>query len=323
MDKHPLVSIVITNYNRGTTIARAIESALAQDYPNLEIIVSDNCSTDDSHTTISNYIQDKRIKYYRNETNIGMLGNFKISFEERAKGEYITIVNSDDELINSKFISQSVDLINKYPNIVIVKSNNITSSSFGEFENKNDSYKEFYTGLDFLKQIDFTVDFGWTGILLHKKSIDILNIFENEVIAGDYFTNFKLLTIGNICFNKHASYKYFLHKQNASNSALALEQIPQLFKELEVVFNLLINKCDSDNFTIIKSKMITFYFNSIYHFHYLQSRKTFPKAKQLMMQYNSQVLQKLIQQKQIKQLNYLFYFPWLGRVLTNIKKKIF
>jgi glycosyltransferase involved in cell wall biosynthesis len=319
----PLISIIITNYNRGKTVARAIESALTQDYPNLEIIVSDNCSTDDSHTIILNYIQDKRIKYYRNETNIGMLGNFKISFEERATGEYLTIVNSDDELINPQFISQSIALINKYPNVVIVKSNNITSSNFGDILNKNDSYNEFYYGIDFLKNINYNIDFGWTGILLHRELVNAFNIFDTYLIGADYFTNFKLLTNGNICFNKHASYKYFLHKQNASNSALVLEQIPQLFKELEVVFNMLINKCDSDNFTIIKSKMITFFFNRIYHFHYLQSRKTFPKAKELMMQYNSQVLQKLIQQKQIKQLNYLFYFPWLGRVLTKIKKKIF
>jgi glycosyltransferase involved in cell wall biosynthesis len=319
----PLISIVITNYNRGKTLARSIESALAQDYPNLEIIISDNCSSDDSDAIILNYLHDKRINYFRNEANIGMLGNFKISFEERAKGEYITIVNSDDHLINPKFISQSVDLINKYSNVVIVKSNNITSSNNGDFENKNDSYNEFYEGIDFLKVINYSIDFGWTGILLYRELVNSFNIFDTYLIGADYFTNFKLLTIGNICFNKHASYKYYLHKQNASNKAFTIDQLPFIFKEFDAFFNLLIERCNTTNSLIIKNKMIEFYFNSIYHFHYLQSRKTFPKAKQLMMQYNSQVLKKLIQQKQIKQLNYLFYFPWLGRVLTNIKKKIF
>ena len=66
----PLVSIIITNYNREKTIARAIESALEQDYHNIEIIISDNCSTDNSHSIISNYIKDKRICYYRNEINL-------------------------------------------------------------------------------------------------------------------------------------------------------------------------------------------------------------------------------------------------------------
>ena len=63
----PLVSIVITNYNREKTIATAIESALVQDYPNLEIIISDNCSTDDSVNIIKKYIDDPRIRFFQND----------------------------------------------------------------------------------------------------------------------------------------------------------------------------------------------------------------------------------------------------------------
>ena len=173
----PLVSIVITCYNREKTIGRAIDSALAQDYPNLEIIVSDNCSTDNSNIIISKYLKDSRIKYFRNEENVGMFNNFSISFEKRASGDFVSIVNSDDELINSRFISQSIDLVNKYENIVIVKSDSkLTSYSYTKYQ-QNSIYSEFYRGLDFLKEINFQNDFGWAGILVNRSILNEMKIF--------------------------------------------------------------------------------------------------------------------------------------------------
>src|SRR5262245_45552735 len=112
----PLVSIVITSYNRARWIGKAIESALAQDYPNIEIIVSDNCSTDNSDEIIKSYCHDPRIRYSRNAENIGMIPNFQKAFFEIAKGDYITNISSDDYLVHPQFISKAVDIINKYEN---------------------------------------------------------------------------------------------------------------------------------------------------------------------------------------------------------------
>ena len=125
----PLVSIIITSFNREKFIEMAIQSALNQDYPNLEIIISDNNSTDNSDTIIKKYMHDKRIKYFVNDVNIGMTPNFKLATEQRAKGEYITYISSDDYLLSDKFISNAVDLINKYPNIVLVIAKNSTQDS--------------------------------------------------------------------------------------------------------------------------------------------------------------------------------------------------
>ena len=67
MQKTPLVSVIITSYNCEKYIADAIKSACQQDYNNLEIIVSDNCSTDRSPEIIESFLSDKRIKYFRND----------------------------------------------------------------------------------------------------------------------------------------------------------------------------------------------------------------------------------------------------------------
>jgi len=126
MEEYPLISIVITSYNRAAFITEAIESALNQDYPNLEIIISDNNSTDNTNEVVAPYLTDTRIKYSRNETNIGMLANFKKATAELARGQYISYISSDDYLINNSFLSESVAIIQRHVNVVAVFGQNQT-----------------------------------------------------------------------------------------------------------------------------------------------------------------------------------------------------
>jgi len=66
----PLISIIIPTYNREKTIGRAIKSAVAQTYPNLEVIVVDDGSTDNSKNAVKQ-LKDKRIAYVSHKTNLG------------------------------------------------------------------------------------------------------------------------------------------------------------------------------------------------------------------------------------------------------------
>ena len=92
----PKVSIAIPVYNRETLVQRAIESALAQTYSEIEIIVVDNCSSDNTYEVIQKYAQiDKRVKCFRNERNIGPVPNWQRAVE-KSQGEYVKILFSDD-----------------------------------------------------------------------------------------------------------------------------------------------------------------------------------------------------------------------------------
>lgn len=318
----PLVSIVITNYNREKSIAKAIESALEQDYPNLEIIISDNFSTDNSHQVISRYTNDKRVRYFRNQTNLGMLGNFKICFEERAKGDYITIVNSDDELINPQFISQCVTLINKHENIAIVKSNHIVNNQGKDIFMRYDSYKEFYTGIDFLKEINFDLDFGWAGIFLNKKHLDTLHVFNSDITAADYTTNFKLLLKGNICFNKHNSYKYYIHGQNTSLTSYSAYQTKIVTNELSFFFEHLKQLTNDSDFYLIEQKLKTFYISYIYKFNYIGNRNQMQPVIELLKKFNEEIYSNYQKKLSTKKFKLLFYYPKAGEFITKIKKAL-
>ncbi|MBS2098543.1 glycosyltransferase family 2 protein [Carboxylicivirga linearis] len=94
--QNPLVSILITSYNREKYIAQAIESAINQTYRNIEIIILDDCSTDRSHEIAKDYAEKyDHIFAYRNAENIGQFPN-RNKIVEYVKGAYIKYLDSDD-----------------------------------------------------------------------------------------------------------------------------------------------------------------------------------------------------------------------------------
>lgn len=115
----PLVSICIPCYNSENTIGRTIQSVLDQTYPNLEIIVSDNASTDRT-VEVVRQIQDDRIKLFINETNVGMTKNFKAAIS-RSSGRYVKCLCADD-IIAPECVEKQVNAFLSHPsdNIVMV-----------------------------------------------------------------------------------------------------------------------------------------------------------------------------------------------------------
>lgn len=92
------VTIAIPVYNREKMVVQALESALAQNVKGLEILVVDNCSTDGTWEVLQGF-SDPRLRIVRNETNVGLQGNFNRCLE-LAGGRYVMVLCSDDRLLN-------------------------------------------------------------------------------------------------------------------------------------------------------------------------------------------------------------------------------
>lgn len=90
-----LVSIIMPSYNTGRFIKETIESVLAQSYPTRELIIVDDCSTDDTDDVVSQYLADERIRYIKNDTNSGAAVSRNRALRE-AKGKWIAFLDSDD-----------------------------------------------------------------------------------------------------------------------------------------------------------------------------------------------------------------------------------
>lgn len=94
----PLVSIVVPTYNRASLACRAIDSALAQTWPAIEVVVVDDGSTDDTSAALEAYASDPRVVCVRHELNRGATAA-KNTGLDRLTGEFATILDSDDTLV--------------------------------------------------------------------------------------------------------------------------------------------------------------------------------------------------------------------------------
>lgn len=101
--KNPLVSCILTTFNRKKLLIRSFNSILNQTYKNLEIIIVDDCSNDGTKDLIKNKFLklDQRVKYIRHELNKG-LASARNSGLEKSKGSFIAFLDDDDEWINNK-----------------------------------------------------------------------------------------------------------------------------------------------------------------------------------------------------------------------------
>ena len=121
----PLVSVVMCTYNGSNFIDEQIESIIHQDYKNIELIIVDDCSSDDTHQKIEAWSkQYSFISFYQNEKNLGYNKNFEKAIK-MANGKFITISDQDDIWLPQK-ISASVACFNEEDEVSLVHCQNIS-----------------------------------------------------------------------------------------------------------------------------------------------------------------------------------------------------
>lgn len=113
-----LVSVVIPTYNRSSTLPRAIKSVLSQDYANLELIIVDDASIDNTAQVLEIF-DDPRIRIIKHERNKGV-GAARNTGIEAAKGDIVAFQDSDDEWLSGKLSKQVAALTESGPDCVLV-----------------------------------------------------------------------------------------------------------------------------------------------------------------------------------------------------------
>ena len=118
MSDTPLVSVGLPVFNGAKYIREALDSILAQTYPNFEVIISDNASTDSTKEICLEYTaKDSRIRYYRNKKNLGASKNFNLVFM-LSSGKYFKWAAHDD-LIAPRFLEKCISVLNQDQSIAL------------------------------------------------------------------------------------------------------------------------------------------------------------------------------------------------------------
>ncbi len=186
MNDIPLVSVGIPTYNRASLLKRAVESVLIQDYANLELVISDNASTDETESMCREVMrQDSRIKYIRQPINLGASGNFEEVFRQ-SQGQ-IFMWLSDDDWLSQSYISQCAGALLHHSEYSLVcgKSRNYLNQEFnheGIITNLLQDSGQKRVLSYYQNVLDNGVFYG----LMRREQLQKVNR-NQKVLGGDYF----------------------------------------------------------------------------------------------------------------------------------------
>lgn len=127
----PKVSVVMITFNRAPFIGRAIASVLAQDFTDWEMIIVDDCSTDNTQAIISSYSADPRIHYIQNKTKQSIARSRNQALA-RVVGKYVAVLDSDDAWLDSSKLSKQFAFLEEHVGCALVGSFTKIVSENGE-----------------------------------------------------------------------------------------------------------------------------------------------------------------------------------------------
>lgn len=215
----PKVTIIIPVYNGSAYILKTLESCANQSYQFIEVIIIDDCSTDNSRVTIKNYIADNnRFILIENTINLGIARNINKGIN-LADGEFIIALGQDDTL-SPNHISTMLHEIKDEDSLIYCNSNlidgsdNVIGVQMDEHSNQINIDKRKYhfmlgntinsCGLLFRKSAAAKVG-GWT-------------VLPETPHYGEWLFWMKLLTVGNIRYTTKIRSNYRRHYTNISNT---------------------------------------------------------------------------------------------------------
>jgi glycosyltransferase involved in cell wall biosynthesis len=274
LNENPLVSVCIPCYNSANTIADTLNSIISQSYKNIEIIICDNCSTDDT-VLIINSIPDYRIRFFINESNLGMVGNFErvLSY---VKGEFVKVMCADDLITVDCIAKQLKPFIeNSDRNIALVSCEKWIINSTGKklFQKKIPGTEGYLNGRLWIKKTMMAGSnlIGEPGAILFKQEIaqktSGFQVEKELSYVVDLNFWFKLLLLGDLFMIKEPLFSFRISKSSESAG---------YGKNQAISFNRLIDKYIQNNslhltrFQIWKgktfSKLLSFVRNLIFKF---------------------------------------------------------
>ena len=184
INKKPLVSVIITTYNRFNLFLKSYQSILEQSYKNIEIIVIDDCSTEKEYQNIKLNEFDDNTSFIRHEKNKG-LASARNTGIKNSKGSFISFCDDDDIWMPKKIELQLLAYFNSPAHVGV-----ITSSSKVVTKNKIFIRKTLINGWFYKKMIGAKQPLGnGSTLLFTRKCINSIGLFDESYkrgIDGEY-----------------------------------------------------------------------------------------------------------------------------------------
>ncbi|SFC31446.1 Glycosyltransferase, GT2 family [Bacillus sp. 491mf] len=216
----PKVNVIIAAYNMKEYLKETVDSVLRQDYPNLEIIVADDCSIDGTQDMMKRYDENPKVRYIRNEVNLGSRMNGRKLLHEHADGKYILCINHDDYLTQNNYISKAVALLEENPNVSLVFANlHFLDVDSGDLRPITQDIPTITKGSDYFLNYETGSYPHITSILtsvFRREDAIRMRCFMEKSECQDLFLYLKLMLIGDVGFITDHVGVYRFHKNSLS-----------------------------------------------------------------------------------------------------------
>lgn len=253
----PLVSVVIPVYNGSDYMKEAIDSAIAQTYDNIEIIVVNDGSTDNGKTEKIALSYGDKIKYYKKE-NGGCASalNFGIS---KMNGEYFSWLSHDDVYLPDK-IKKQVDCINENNldrDTTVISCESYVINAEGKTMRKtNADYKGLISDSKAFEKNILGKCFNGCALLIPKKVLDKTGVFSTHfvfILDWEYWIRIALNGYSYYCLEEH------LVKNRRHNNQVSVKKQELHDSEIDEIVNTLCNKLCEENYSPQYLKVLFFY----------------------------------------------------------------
>jgi len=251
--QQPLVSYIMPVWNREDFLPEAIQSVLIQTYRNIELLIIDDASTDDSFQIMKDFAQkDHRIRIYRNENNQGNVKSRNILISE-SKGDLIAFIDSDDYIHPQKTELQ-VEFLQKNPHYGAVGSYAyLFSKSTKEICKSPEKYEDIFIGC-----FDQVPMIGGT-MMISKSTMSKFNLsFDDQlVVAPDYYMTTQLVKFSKVANLPIPLYYYRIHEKSISGTKNEL-QIQTIFSARKQLLQFISGREINDKEQILFKRFLRF-----------------------------------------------------------------
>lgn len=228
MKEKPLVSILIPNYNYAQYLRYCLDSVLAQTYSNIEIIIQDNASTDNSYEILLEYelkyLKGETDRYFnvgRNKYNVGSDKNATIC-AGKAEGKYLLFLSSDDAL-KPTYVERCVEVLENNPSVSMIMVHRDEIDENGKIYEVPPFYnKSFVVGGEAQAAVFMMAGIAVPTQVLFKKESRAATLkyrYYQLQVAGDWYSNFLMACVGDIAYIKDALCEYRVHYGNETNES--------------------------------------------------------------------------------------------------------
>lgn len=244
MVNSPLISFCILSYKQEAFISEAILSAINQDYSNLEIIVSDDNSPDNTYSVIEQTIKQNptshKVVLNRNKTNLGLVEHLNYVLNNLVHGEYIMLMGGDDISTYDR-ASHTINYFSQYPNVGgLVFSYDIINSS-GLFLRKCQLEKDTIYNMSsykWLSSSSFVI--GGLALAFRKSKYDLFGPL-GDCHTEDSTIRFRVLLCSDFLYSSKICLQYRRHESNITSSenlySLKTSNISnQYYRDLKIAY---------------------------------------------------------------------------------------